>query len=436
MALTVAYVFLRNSVFGPKGAASVELCVRDLIRHSRFSASTLVVCPKIDEPFDGVEIEWVPEVAFGGNVAKAFAVGRLLRRRGVDVAVVENHLPAAAIVAASSGLPVVLHSHAYEKPARGALKRAERGLELSRLAGLAFCSQDCLARFREKFPDARAPMRAIPNGLDMEEWTSAGQKEKTILSVGRGIDDKGHREAMAAIGRVLADRPDWRARFILSAVDREPATVRALRDAAAPFGERVRIDASLPYAEVRRAWEAAAIGMVLTKTPEPFGRTALEALAGGAALVTSGLGGLAEVCGPDALIVDPGDADAVAASLASLIDRPNLRETLARAGRTRVEALYDMRIVAARMDDFLTPLSLQERGAIAARISYAPQALQDPGFRSPEERAFGRRPGGPVNRAASIRRASIRRRRNAGRRGHAPCVRPCIRNSARWPRRS
>lgn len=196
-------------------------------------------------------------------------------------------------------------------------------------------------------------MRSIPNGLDMGDWSSAGAKDKTILSVGRALDDKGHREAMAAIVRVLATRPDWSARFILSAIDREPDTVRALREAAQPFGARVRIDANLPYAEVKAAWARAAVGMALTKTPEPFGRTALEALASGAALVTSGLGGLAEVCGPDALTVDPQDAEAVATALASLTNSEALRATLARAGRTRVEALYDMAVVARRMDDFL-----------------------------------------------------------------------------------
>ncbi len=350
---TVAYVFLRNSVFGPKGAAAVELCVRDLIRNSRYARSTLVVCPKVDEPFEGVEIDTIHDVAFGGNLAKAWLVGKLLRRRGVDIAVVENHLPAAAVVAAASGLPVVLHSHAYEKAASGRLKRAERDLEIKSLAGLAFVSEDCLGRFRKNFPNARAPMRSIPNGLDMADWSSAGPKDKTILSVGRGIDDKGHREAMAAIARVLTTRPDWSARFILSAIDREPETVRALREAAAPLGARIRIDANLPYAEVKAAWARAAIGMALTKTPEPFGRTALEALASGAALVTSSLGGLAEVCGPDALTVDPPDVEAVAAALASLTDSELHRETLARAGRARVEALYDMAAVARRMDDFL-----------------------------------------------------------------------------------
>ncbi len=350
---TIAYVFLRNSVFGPKGAASVELCVRDLIRHSRYARSTLVVCPQVDEPFEGIEIDTVHDVALGGNLAKAWAVGKLVKRRGVDVAVVENHLPAAAVVAAASGLRVILHSHAYEKPASGGLKRAERDLELRHIAGLAFVSEDCLRRFSASFPNARAPMRSIPNGLDMADWSSAGAKDKTILSVGRALDDKGHREAIGAIGRVLTTRPDWSARFILSAIDREPQTVRALRDAAAPFGARIRIDVNLPYAEVKAAWARAAVGMALTKTPEPFGRTALEALASGAALVTSGLGGLAEVCGPDALTVDPRDAGAVAAALASLTDSVALRDNLARAGRARVEALYDMPIVAKRMDDFL-----------------------------------------------------------------------------------
>jgi glycosyltransferase involved in cell wall biosynthesis len=340
----------------------VELCVRDLVGGSRFARSTRVVCPKVDEPFEGVAIETVPEVAFGGNLAKAWTVGNALRRGGVDIAVVENHLPAAAVVAAASRLPVILHSHAYEKAPSGALKRMERDFEIGRLAGLAFVSEDCLARFRSNFPDARAPMRAIPNGLDMADWWSAGVKDKTILSVGRALDGKGHREAMAAIVRALEARPGWSARFILSAVDREPETVRALREAAAPLGGRVLVETDRPYAEVKAAWAKAAVGMVLTRTPEPFGRTALEALASGAALVTSGLGGLAEVCGPDALTIDPGDPEAVAAALASLVDSEDLRETLARAGRARVEALYDLPIVAARMDALIEEALGRRRG--------------------------------------------------------------------------
>ncbi len=350
---SIAYVFLRNSVFGPKGAAAVELCVRDLVRHSRYARSTLVVCPKVEEPFEGIDIAPVTDAHLAGNLGKAWSVGKLLRKRGVDVAVVENHLPVAAIVAMAARLPVILHSHAYEKPPESRLKRFVRHGQLRRISGLAFVSEDCANRFLINFPKARGPIRAVPNGLDMAAWSDAGPKEKTILSVGRALDDKGHVEAMAAILRCLPPRPGWRARFILSATDREPRTMQALREAAARSEGRVTVETNLPYAEVKSAWEKAAVAMVLTKTPEPFGRTALEALASGAALLTSGLGGLAEVCGPHAEIASPSDSEGLAVRLASLMDLPALREKLAKAGRARVAALYDMNVVAKRMDDLV-----------------------------------------------------------------------------------
>ena len=102
--------------------------------------------------------------------------------------------------------------------------------------------------------------------------------------------------------------------------------------------------------------------MVLTTGPEPFGRTALEALASGAALITSGRGGLAEICGPCAAIVDPGDADALAAALGQLLDEPERRAELARAGRARVESLFDIRAVARQMDEFIDECVAQKQG--------------------------------------------------------------------------
>ena len=93
--------------------------------------------------------------------------------------------------------------------------------------------------------------------------------------------------------------------------------------------------------------------MVLTTGPEPFGRTALEAMACGAALITSGRGGLAEICGPGGVTVDPSDADGVAAALGQLLDAPDRRAELARAGRKRVEALFDIRAIAQQMDEFI-----------------------------------------------------------------------------------
>src|SRR5580658_10968585 len=67
----IAYVLLRNAHFGPRLARSVELCVRDLVLDGRYASTTLVACPPVDEPFNGVEIATIPDAAIGGNVGKA-----------------------------------------------------------------------------------------------------------------------------------------------------------------------------------------------------------------------------------------------------------------------------------------------------------------------------------------------------------------------------
>jgi glycosyltransferase involved in cell wall biosynthesis len=352
----IAYVMLRNAHFGPRLAASVELCVRDLIVHSRYARTTLVVCPLVDEPFDGVEIATIPDPGIIGNLGKAWGVAQLLRRRGVDLAIVENHLPAAAFIALTSGARVILHTHAYVKAPSSTLDGAFRGQEMRQLSGFAFVSEYALGQFRADFPGQRAAQRVVPNGLDMQGWSATKPKDRSILCVGRALKHKGHIEAMAAIARALSSRPDWSARFMVSdpaAADREPETVDALRTAAEPFNGRIRVDSNVPYAEVKAAWERAEVGTVLTTGPEPFGRTALEAMASGAALITSGRGGLAEICGPCAVTVEPSDADGIAAALGQLLDAPERRAELARAGRERVEALFDIRAISRQMDDFI-----------------------------------------------------------------------------------
>ncbi|HEY1863749.1 MAG TPA: glycosyltransferase family 4 protein [Roseiarcus sp.] len=352
----IAYVLLRNAHFGPRLAASVELCVRDLILHSRHARSTVVVCPPVDQPFEEVEIETIPDAPISGNLGKAWGVSRLIRRRGVDLVIVENHLPAATLIALTSGARVILHTHAYVKAPSSALDGAFRRQEMRRLSGFAFVSEYALGRFQADFPGLRPLQRAVPNGLDMGAWSATKPKDPSVLCVGRALRHKGHIEAMAAITRALSSRPEWSARFMVSdpvAADQEPETVQALRDAAKGFNGRIKVDSNVPYSEVKAAWERAAIGMVLTTGPEPFGRTALEALASGAALITSGRGGLAEICGPCGVTVEPSDADGVAAALGQLLDEPERRAELARAGRERVEKLYDIRTIARQMDDFV-----------------------------------------------------------------------------------
>ena len=87
---------------------------------------------------------------------------------------------------------------------------------------------------------------------------------------------------------VLSETSDWRACFILSTLDRNDAYLQQVRQALAPLGSRAQVLTNQPHSIVKSVYETAAIGLVPSVYPEPFGRTAIEAFAGGAALIVSG----------------------------------------------------------------------------------------------------------------------------------------------------
>jgi glycosyltransferase involved in cell wall biosynthesis len=79
---------------------------------------------------------------------------------------------------------------------------------------------------------------------------------------------------------------------------------------------------------------------------EGFGMPVLEAMAQGAAVVTSAGTATAEVAGDDALLVDPRDATAVGDALARILDDPALARRLGDGGRRRA-ATYTWERTAA-----------------------------------------------------------------------------------------
>ena len=66
------------------------------------------------------------------------------------------------------------------------------------------------------------------------------------------------------------------------------------------------MDVAQPWSFVKAKCEQAAIALVPSKWDEPFGRTALEAHAGGCAVVSSGTGGLAEISENNAIVLPRG----------------------------------------------------------------------------------------------------------------------------------
>lgn len=85
---------------------------------------------------------------------------------------------------------------------------------------------------------------------------------------------------------------------------------------------------------------------------EGFGLPAGEAMACGTAVVSSNGGALPEVVGDACIQVPVRDSEAIATAVTRLFDDAELREQIARAGRTRMEEIFCWRKAALEMTDF------------------------------------------------------------------------------------
>jgi glycosyltransferase involved in cell wall biosynthesis len=218
-------------------------------------------------------------------------------------------------------------------------------------------SQACASDFAAAWPDVRIPQAVVYNAFDFSEWRPAPIREQEILCVGRCVEAKGILEAAQAVAQALPKHPDWRARFILSTVQIEPHYFASVQAALAPLGDRAQIEVQQPFSVVKAACERAAIALVPSKWAEPFGRTALEAHAGGAALISSGTGGLREASGEHALYLRKVSAEAIAEAINTLVAAPELLAKLAGEGATWARERYSVQVQTGNLDRFTAMIS-------------------------------------------------------------------------------
>jgi UDP-glucose:(glucosyl)LPS alpha-1,2-glucosyltransferase len=123
----------------------------------------------------------------------------------------------------------------------------------------------------------------------------------------------------------------------------------------------------LPHEQVLAAMARAAIVVIPSRWPEPFGLTALEALACGAALITSGRGGLREVVGDAAALGDPDDVAGLAGTIVALAEDPGRQAALGTAGRSRA-AMFDVAQAAVALDALRTDVLTAWSSAVSHPI--------------------------------------------------------------------
>jgi UDP-glucose:(glucosyl)LPS alpha-1,2-glucosyltransferase len=236
---------------------------------------------------------------------------------------------------------------------RGLRHAWERRLATTALHRIIFVSHDLRRRFAA---DAPAKIAVLPNPLTLAELPPAGTPGPVILFAGRMTIDKAPDIFIAACAAALPNLPGWSAQMIggdrFGPDSPETPYVATIRAAAAAAG--IGFAGPRPHTDVLAAMARAAIVVVPSRWAEPFGLTALEAIASGAALIASNTGGLPEVGGDAALYVPPGDVAALAAAITALATNTAQRETLAAAGRRRAH-LFDTQILAPRLARLRAP---------------------------------------------------------------------------------
>jgi glycosyltransferase involved in cell wall biosynthesis len=207
---------------------------------------------------------------------------------------------------------------------------AYRGLDawLARRSDALVVASHALAdqlQRRLGFPAGR--MEVIPNGVEPLPVTTGGELVASIsmLEPVKGLD--AFVRAAAAIGH--ADG----ARFQIVG---SGGAAAELRELAASLGAAVEFPGHVPAPEVLSRLRI----FVLTSWFENCPMALLEAMMAGVPAVVTGVGGVPELVADTALVVPPGDPDALAAALRRLLEDPGLATDLGARARERALANF------------------------------------------------------------------------------------------------
>jgi glycosyltransferase involved in cell wall biosynthesis len=344
----VAIVLPPREGFSPGNAGAIALLVRRMAGADDVVLGLAQAAPFAEVRFKAVRPSWFP-----GNLARRYAggVARAIGRLGGGLVEVHNRPDVALFLARRfPRIPVVLFLHNDPQGMRGMKTPAERGLALRLLAGVVAVSAHIARRVMEGVANPVREASVLSNCLDLSEVPVGVARRSTILFAGRVVSDKGADSFVDACALALPHLPGWTADIV--GADRfgpdspETPWLAALRPKAVAAGVAMR--GYRPHAEVLAAMAAAAIVVVPSRWAEPFGLTALEAMACGAVLVASDRGGLPEVYGDAAVVIDPDDRAGLAGVLVALARDPAWRAELAGKGLAQARR-FDVDVARERL---------------------------------------------------------------------------------------
>jgi glycosyltransferase involved in cell wall biosynthesis len=192
-------------------------------------------------------------------------------------------------------------------------------------------------------PDLPELVDSTPAGLDQLRVRYGLVRGPLVLYVGKFSPGKGTPDLVAAASEVAQRVPD--AQFVFVGGTELPG--------APDDGQRLRVLGRLPNDEVLALYQLADLVVVPSVSPESLSRVLLESLAAGRAVVGTRVGGTPELIEDDhnGLLVPRSSPRALAQAITRLLENPQERARMGRAGRRLLEQRFDAgRSIEALLD--------------------------------------------------------------------------------------
>lgn len=337
-------------------AALDDVALTVLVPDSWRTPTGVVRLPALETPYPVIR----SRIARSGRIgAYRYLDLEPLRRARPDIVHAEVEpwsLAALQLVRAAADASVVLFTwENLEGPRRAASRMVERFV-LRRVGHVIAGNEGARARMlRRGVPAARVSV--LPQlGVDLARF-AAGVPARAARPSSAASGPLHAAPVVGYVGRVV---PEKGVDVLVDAVAELDARLLVVGDGAArpsleartagwPAGKATFVgavaDADVP--DHLACMDALVLPSRTTPSwAEQFGHVLIEAMAAGVPVVGSSSGAIPEVTGEAGLIFPEGDAVALRAQLASLVEDPALRKRLVERGRARVERLYTNERVA------------------------------------------------------------------------------------------
>lgn len=256
------------------------------------------------------------------------------------------------------GIPLVVSLHGELTGDATGLYQTDRRMRrfyrsvLAEATAVTACSEATLAEAEALVGAGLSQKsRVIHNGVDLNTFhpgSTPRPNEPYLFAYGRFVPEKGFDVLISALA--LVGNGAGAPRLVIAG---DGPVGAELRKQAKDLALADRVDfVGRVTASAAAQWIRGALVAVAPSRKEAFGLTALEAMAAGAPLVVSQVGGVPEFVrdGVDALTVPAGDPAALASAIARLLEDKSLRRCLSASAVSRAQEYGVGRMVDAYLD--------------------------------------------------------------------------------------